>query len=141
MRTLTTRAVGRITSLPQQATHTEVTAAVYVCNGERGSSLKSAGEAGKVGLIDSLLLLRGIGEEVEDSGKEIAPQTLSRPILLSNVDPEVGLGEGAILDATTTGAALLVEAKGVLAVGNIDKFTIAAEASGRREDLGVVGRQ
>lgn len=135
---LTTGAVGCVSSLAQDAADTEVAATVDVGDGERGLALEGVGEVVECRLVDGALELGGVGEEVEDTGCEVTSQAGSA-FFFADVDLEVGAGEGTILDTAAAGATLGVEAKNVLCGQEIDELAVATEASGRGEDLGLVG--
>ena len=111
-------------------------AAVDVGHGERRSSLESVGEIVESWLGESALELCWVGEEVEDTRREITSQTRAT-LRLANVDLEVGACEGTVLDAASSGATELSKAKDILSGSELDVFAVATEASCGREDLGL----
>ena len=72
---LTTRAVGCVAGLTKDASNTEVAAAVDVGHSKRRCSLESVGEIVESRLGKCALELCWVGEEVEDTGCEVTPQT------------------------------------------------------------------
>jgi len=85
-------------------------------------------------LVKSTLKLCWVGEEVEDTGSEVTSQTRST-FRLTDVDLEVGTCEGTILNAASSRTTKGTKAKDVLSRSKFDVFTVATEASGRREDF------
>ena len=84
--------------------------------------------------VKSTLKLCWVGEEVEDTGSEITSQTRST-FRLADVDLEVGTCERAILNAASSRTTKGTKAKDVLSRSKFNVFTVATEASGRREDF------
>ena len=109
-------------------------AAVDVGHGERSGSLESVGEVVECWLSKSALELCWVGEEVEDTGCEVASQTRST-FRLANVDLEVGTCEGTVLNAASSGTTELSEAKDILPRSEFDELAVATEAGCGREDI------
>ena len=136
---LTARAVGCVASLPEDTADTEMPAAVDVGYGERRCSLERVGEIVECFLGESALELCWVGEEVEETGCEVASQTRSA-LSFTDVDLEVGAFKGAVLDAASARATELSKTEYVLSGSEFDVFAVATEAGRRREDLCLVWR-